>query len=209
VIRSLGKFPGVTGKLDGVALLGHPGQLPFTHETEGLVVRLPGEKPCDYAVALKITGERLREFKPELAAPQVAVIQPDAASTIVLSADDAQLHGNQVKVEEKDGKSNIGFWDRADESASWKVNFKQPGRYKLTACLAAVAGDALAIVEVDDHQTEIRPTATGAWDKFTESEVGTIEISQDGEHVVKVKSHDAQSWKPINLRWIKLIRVGS
>ena len=77
VIRSLAKFPGVTGKIDGVALLGHAGQLQWTHDADGLVVQLPEQKPCDYAVALKITGEGLRGFKPELAVPPVAVIQPD------------------------------------------------------------------------------------------------------------------------------------
>ena len=151
VIRSLGKFPGVTGKIDGVSLLGHAGQLQWTQEAEGLVVQLPAEKPCEYAVALKITGEGLRGFKPELAAPPVTVVQPDSSGTITLSADDAELHGEQVKVEEKDGKSNIGFWDRASESASWKVNFKEPGKYKVTACLAVIASDALAVVEVGDH----------------------------------------------------------
>ena len=69
VIRSLGKFPGVTGKIDAVALLGHAGPLKWTHDADGLSVKLPEQKPCDYAVALKITGEDLRGFKPELAAP--------------------------------------------------------------------------------------------------------------------------------------------
>ena len=208
VIRSLGKFPGVTGKISEVSLLGHTGALTWSHEADGLVVQIPEQKPCDYAVAFKITGEGLRGFKPELAAPPVTLIQPDSSGTFTLAADDAELHGDGVKVEEKDGKSNIGFWDRASESASWKVNIKEPGKYRITACLAVTASDALAVVEVGERKTEIRPAATGAWEKFSESELGAIEISQAGVQVVKVGSHDAQSWKPINLRWIKLDRVG-
>ena len=69
VIRSLAKFPGVTGKIDAVELLGHAGPLKWTQDADGLSVKLPEQKPCKYAVALKITGENLRGFKPELAAP--------------------------------------------------------------------------------------------------------------------------------------------
>ena len=203
-----GQVPGRHGEDRRRRLLGHSGPLKWTHDADGLVVDLPEKKPCDYAVALKITGEGLRGFKPELAAPAAAVIQPDASGTITLSADDADLHGEQIKVEEKAGKPNIGFWDKADESASWKVNFKDPGKYKITACLAVVAGDASAVVEVGGHSVEIKPAATGSWDKFAESELGTVEVPQGGERVVKVRSRDAQSWKPINLRWIKLDRTG-
>ena len=85
VIRSLAKFPGVTGKIAGVELLGHPGPLKWTHDADGLAVDLPDQKPCDYAVALKIIGEDLRGFKPELAVPAASLIQPDASGTLTLA----------------------------------------------------------------------------------------------------------------------------
>src|SRR5208337_299152 len=101
---------------------------------------LPEQEPCNYAVALKISGENLRGFKPELAAPAVSLIQPDSSGTLARTADDAELQGSTIKVEEKEGQSNIGFWDKSDESASWKVKFKQPGKYKVTASIAALSG---------------------------------------------------------------------
>ncbi len=42
-----------------VELLGHPGRLAFTQDATGLTVKLPSEKPCDFAYALKITGLNL------------------------------------------------------------------------------------------------------------------------------------------------------
>ncbi len=206
VIRSLGKFPGVTGRISAVELLGHAGPLTWTHDADGLSVNLPERKPSKYAVAFKITGENLRGFKP---APAPLLIQPDSSGTLALTADDAQLQGSTIKVEEKEGQSNIGFWDRSDESASWKVNFKQPGKYKVTASIAALSGDALAVVEVAGGTVELKPSATGSWEKFSEIEAGTIEIPQAGEQTLKVRPRDAQSWKAINLRWVKLSRVGS
>jgi len=69
VIRSLAKVPGVTGRIETVQLLGHPGPLKWTHEANGLTIELPDRRPCDYAVALKISGDNLRGFKPEPAGP--------------------------------------------------------------------------------------------------------------------------------------------
>jgi|GEM_PF-1536963 len=86
---------------------------------------------------------------------------------------------------------------------------KQPGKYKVTASIAALSGDALAVVEVAGGTVELKPSATGSWDKFSEIEAGTIEISKTGEQTVKVRPRDAQTWKPINLRWVKLSHVGS
>lgn len=150
----------MTGKINTVELLGHAVPLKWTHEADGLVVELPEQKPCDHAVALKITGEKLRGFKPELAAPAISLIQPDSSGTLALTADEADLQGSTIKVEEKEGQSNIGFWDKPDESASWKVKFKEPGKYKVTASIAAVFGDALAVVQVADRTVELKPAAT-------------------------------------------------
>jgi alpha-L-fucosidase len=65
-ICSLAKLPGVTGKIADVKLLGYSGQLKWTHDTNGLTIQLPGQKPCDFAAAFKITGEDLRGFKPDV-----------------------------------------------------------------------------------------------------------------------------------------------
>jgi len=89
------------------------------------------------------------------------------------------------------------------------VKFKQPGKYKVTALTAALSGAALAVVEVAGRTVELKPRATGSWEKFSELDAGTIEVSQAGEQTVKVRPRDSQTWKPINLRWIKLSRVGS
>ena len=41
-------------------------------------------------------------------------------------------------------------------------------------------------------------------DKFTEIEVGTIQVPKAGAQAVNMRPRDAQSWKAINLRWLKL-----
>lgn len=44
------------GKIQNVSLLGYDGRLEFTQDRTGLRVEMPQGKPCDYAIALKITG---------------------------------------------------------------------------------------------------------------------------------------------------------
>jgi alpha-L-fucosidase len=58
-ITSLAKGQPVQGKVKKVELLGHAGPLKFTQDAEGLKVTFPGERPCNFVYALKITGLKL------------------------------------------------------------------------------------------------------------------------------------------------------
>jgi alpha-L-fucosidase len=59
IIKSLATSQPVKGKVKKVELLGHPGNLKFTQDAEGLKVTFPPEKPCDFVYSLKITGLKL------------------------------------------------------------------------------------------------------------------------------------------------------
>jgi alpha-L-fucosidase len=48
------------GKISAVELLGHKGTLEFSQGGNGLKIKLPAEKPCDYAYSFKITGLNLK-----------------------------------------------------------------------------------------------------------------------------------------------------
>jgi alpha-L-fucosidase len=60
VITSLATGAAVQGDVQKVELVGQPGALAFTRDADGLKVKLPAEKPDNYAHALKITGLKLR-----------------------------------------------------------------------------------------------------------------------------------------------------
>jgi alpha-L-fucosidase len=206
-IRTLAKLPGVTGKITGVTLLGSSSVVKWAHDEKGLTIQLPEQKPCDYAVAFKITGEDLRGFKPELALPTPStVVQPDASGKYTLAPDTADLHGN-LKEEARGGQANIGFWDSPKDWASWKVNFKQPGKFKVTASCATTNSGVSLMTEAAGQKLTGKVPATGAWEKFEELTLGTIEIGQAGEQVVSVRPTDAQTWKAINLRSLALTPV--
>ena len=56
------------GKIKSVTLLGHSGNLQFTQDADGHKVKLPADRPCDYAYALKITGLKMNPAGPPIPA---------------------------------------------------------------------------------------------------------------------------------------------
>jgi alpha-L-fucosidase len=200
-IKSLGSSAdGKKNQVKEVALLGYKGKLNYTQTAEGLVVTLPDQRPSPYTVGLKITGTDLKPL------PVVEVSEPihaDANGTLTLSADTAELHGDQLKQEAQGGQPNIGFWDRANEWVSWKVNFPKPGPYKLSASYAAQSGSEF-VVEAAGQEIVGKAPATGDWASFRVVQLDQIEIAQPGPQEVKVRPHNAQSWRALNLRFVKL-----
>ena len=60
IIRSLATGTGaLAGKVTGVSLLGNPGSLPFTQDSEGLKVTLPDPAPGKYGYTLEIVGLKI------------------------------------------------------------------------------------------------------------------------------------------------------
>jgi alpha-L-fucosidase len=54
----------LAGKVSSVRLLGYSGKLDWSQTASGLVVKLPSQKPCDYAFTLKISGKSLGSAPP-------------------------------------------------------------------------------------------------------------------------------------------------
>ncbi len=60
-IKSLARATGdKTNRIRHVELLGRRGKLSFSQSAEGLLVRLPAERPCNFACTLRITGTNLK-----------------------------------------------------------------------------------------------------------------------------------------------------
>jgi len=55
LIKPLGTAGSVAQKVTHVELLGFKGQVQWNQDEAGLTVRMPEQKPCDHAIALKIS----------------------------------------------------------------------------------------------------------------------------------------------------------
>jgi alpha-L-fucosidase len=201
VIRSLAKTddPSVN-VIKRVELLGRKGKLNFNQTAEGLTVQLPAEKLSDLTCSLRITGSNL---KPALVAT-LSVIKPEADGRLMLNADDATLHGDQLKLEEKGGKADIGWWNNRDDSVSWTAQIATPGTYQVSAVVATLPSVANFAVEVGDQVISASMPATGDWGQYATVELGAIEIKQAGRIEIKVHAKGGADWQPINLNSIKL-----
>ncbi len=203
LIRSLAEVPGArSNRISRVELLGHKDRLTFTQTADGLCVRLPAQKPCDHAIALKITG---RDLTPVSFAEPAPVIRPASDGSLKLEAETATLHGN-LQVESRGGQSSIGFWDKSDDWVSWdKVSFST-GAYEVKAVVSTVHPDAQFVVELAGQTLTATAPNTGSWDKFEPVPLGRVNIPQAGELPVSCKARDAQTWKAINLVRIELMK---
>jgi alpha-L-fucosidase len=205
VIRSLAKVEGATGQVANVTLLGHEGGLTWTHDEQGLTIRLPGERPCEYAVTFKITGQKLRDFKPEVATRSMAQpIAPDAQGKVTLDAGEAEMHGNQVQTEKRGERENIGFWDRADDWVSWTVRFPKAAAYEVTACCAAQAGASELSLEAAGQTLTGQAPQTKSWEDYKPVSLGKLEIKAAGDQVLRLRPRDAKTWRALNVTTVTL-----
>ncbi len=204
VIQSLAKPDGEpVNAITSINLLGYRGNLKWSQTTDGLVVTLPAQKPSEYTVGLKITGNSL---KPIQVAEVIEPIRGDTQGHLLLTAERAELHGDQIKQEAQGGQPNIGFWDRANEWIFWKVQFARPGAYRAMAACATPHRDSRLVMEAAGQTLAgIVPTTQGFAD-FRDVNLGTLVIKQAGEQTVALRPAESKSWKAINLRQVKLIR---
>jgi alpha-L-fucosidase len=204
-IRSLAKPAGQdVNKITGVSLLGYQGKLQWKQTADALVVTLPEKRVSEFTAALKITGTKLTNIS---FTPPTAALSTDAQGNVKLGADDAELHGDQIKTEEQGGQPNIGFWDKGSEWVSWKVRFPKAGVFAVSASCASTTGGSEFIVEVAGQQVSGKATQTAAWDQFQDVSLGRIEIKQAGEQIIAVRPKDPAAWRAMNLRHVKLTRA--
>jgi alpha-L-fucosidase len=204
LVKSLAKPAGESGnKIRRVELLGHRGKLEFSQTTNGLLVTLPGPKVSDYTATLKITGT---DLKPVVVEEPVAAVQPDASGNLTLLPTAAEFHGS-LRDEAQGGQPNIGFWDNPQDAATWKANFMQAGSYKVTVSIATVHDGAEFAVDIAGRPLVGKAPRTSGWADFKVVDLGQVQIKQPGLQAVTVRAKDSQSWKAINLRYVKFSRT--
>jgi alpha-L-fucosidase len=198
-VRSLARPEGAqVNQIEQVTLLGYRGKLNWSQTAEGLVVTLPEQKVSEYTAALKIIGSGLTNVAFTL---PVTAIAPDAQGRITLSPDSADLQGN-VKVEERGGQANFGFWDNAADSVSWTVKFPAARKYRVQTATASPNGDIAFVVEVGGQTASGVAPKTAGWDDFVPVNLGSVAVEAPGPLQVRVRAKDPAHWHPINLRAI-------
>ena len=129
--------------------------------------------------------------------------QAESGAT-VLSVTDAMLHGG-IRIEEKNGKPNVGYWFSTDDWLEWTLEVHTEGPYKLTAEIAAPADSAGSTYEVNvgDQSLTVSVDPTGDWAKFKTVPIGTYYFRK-GKNTIQFRAKTINGQALMNLRSLSL-----
>jgi hypothetical protein len=127
-----------------------------------------------------------------------------ANGAYLLRAEDAVIHGTP-HLEAPDGIPNVGYWDSPADFLSWEVELKSAGSYHVVATVATELSDGVLSAELEGSKTQATVPKTGGWQAYTELDLGVLKVTRAGVQSFSLKPVDAQSWKAVNLRSVRLI----
>jgi alpha-L-fucosidase len=202
VIRSLAT---AAGKITGVRLLGHSGDLPWMQTADGLVVTLPKNRPCEYAYTLKVRGDNL---EPAPLPKSETAVQPGRDGKIVLCAREAEISGNTPQYEKDGEKDQIGFWADPHDFVSWNVKAATAGDYDVAvtySCAPGAEGSRFSVA-VADQKLAGTSRPTQSWSTYRTESLGRVTLARAGIHTLAVKP-DIETWRVIGLKSVTLTPV--
>jgi len=191
-------LPGLKNKAEKAYLLNDHKRLALESRADSVVIKVPSTAPdpVSSTVVLHIQGA------PEVDQP--GIVQADDGS-LILPASEAQLHGSQLQYEKSDQRDNIGFWLNPEDWAHWDCNVTKAGRFKVVADIAAPAVSSFRIV-AGGQSLKGAAKVTGDYGKFEANSLGEITLPS-GKVNVEVRP-DKSAWTPMNLKRLKLTRIG-
>jgi alpha-L-fucosidase len=186
--------PGLKNAVQSAALLASGKKLTATSAADGVILDVPADAPDQVSstIVLKVKG-------PLEVEPTLLTQSPDGS--LKLAALDAVTHG-QIKYESGHGKDNIGYWLNPADWVEWPFRATKPGRYSVTAEIAA-QGSGKFTVNLGGSTLQGTAPNTGDYAKFQKVDLGTLEIAAPGNTALVIKPVKA-GWQPFNLKSIQL-----
>jgi len=170
-------------------------QLALQSSAEGLTLSLPAAAPdpVSSTIVLQVKGPLDIER---------AGLTQESDGSILLPAREARLHGSELQYETGEQRDNIGFWTNPDDWADWEFKVTRPGKFDVTAEVAALERASFE-VSVGDSATRGEAAATGDYGRFRAVKLGTLHIASPGKVTLGV--HPVKDgWHPLNLKAIRL-----
>ena len=189
------RVPGLENKIRSATLLANGKKLAVQNRQDMVIISVPATAPD------KISSTIILKFK---GAPRVISMPVSQAEngSIILRADEADLHGSTLQDQSIGGYDNIGYWFNPDEWIDWECEIKRPGTFIVTADIAA---PSLASFDVSlaGQTLHCHAPATGNYANFQEVSLGKIQVPTEGKF--KLAVHPVtDGWQPINLEDVTL-----
>lgn len=135
-----------------------------------------------------------------------------ADGSVTLPASTAVVEGVQLRYEPQPHKNTLGYWVRAEDTASWEFTVTKPGRFRVVALVGCGPGQggSLAGFQVDDGlRLELTVPDTGGFQAFRPQELGEVDIETRGRHTFLIKPIRKAKAAVMDVREVKLIPVAT
>jgi len=190
----------MTATISKAYLLADPSKsLPTSATDQGIQIKLPTDARDPHATVVVV------EYKGKFQSLATGLKQaPDGS--ITLAAPDATLH--DVRLEEKGGAPNIGYWMNAQGFAEWDVQITKPGTFNVeltAACPAESSGNEYEIA-AGKNRLAGKVVGTQSWDDFVLFKIGSLKIDAPGPLKITIKApkKDPATQGVMNIRKIVL-----
>jgi len=193
---------GLKNKIKTAYLLADPDKKKLTvkNGTDGLTVFLPMIAPDKISSTIVLELKGLPDVQP-------MPILPQRDGSVILPAIEARLHGDTIRYESGGPLDNIGYWLNSNDWADWEFKLAKPGRFIVTADIAA---PVRTVFEVSVAGQTLRATApvTANYSTFQDLKLGFIKFSAAG--TIDLAVHPIKDgWQPMNLKTIRLEPVAA
>ncbi|MEM7395365.1 MAG: hypothetical protein AAF492_23785, partial [Verrucomicrobiota bacterium] len=144
--------------------------------------------------------------------PRVEPAGPTKAAVdvppIALQAADARFGGPVGGIRyEGDEYGNVGYWWDLDAYCFWDVNIEHPGTWRIDLDAACRHLSGLEVSVAGERLDKELP-ATGDWRTYVAVEAGAVGFREPGSYRLKVHRMKDRAYREVNLKQLRLTRVG-
>jgi len=125
----------------------------------------------------------------------------DERAAFTLTTKNVRLSGKTIKVEDKYGVPNIGYWSTSGDSASWTTTVTGAGDYdvELEYAVESKGGNRAIVLTGGDSRLDFTLKTTVRWDSYTKTNIGRIRLPA-GPATITLKPGVNRSKSLMNLR---------
>jgi len=173
-----------------VSLLGYSGDIAYRIDGAGQLTlhwpaSVPDQSAYEIACVFRFSGF---DFSPN------PLFAPNA---VVLKAEQAVLHGREIRTEQRNDRVNIGYWNNRTDSAHWLLMIPEAGNYQFRGEFAAMEPSQLTL-QVNGKAAAFTVPRTGDWAASTVVEIGSIHFDRPGVYHLNVSGAES-GYHPVNL----------
>ncbi len=194
-------IPGLLNTVRSARMLAGGGPLAAAREPTGWRLNLPKTEPDPFSTVIAVDIDGLPAIVP-------IPLTPSPDGSLTLTASEAILEGNSIKLEGKGDDANIGFWMDENASVRWPIGGLAPGRYRVDMVYGCDPGSTGAAFSVSIGSSLLTGEVAGTegWQKYTTINLGEIEFP-GGRAEVAVKASSKPGLAVMNLRSLALVPI--